>query len=106
MLFFVVHAFVVGATHLHARVEPFVPSFAPPSHSVGGGEKVRDDSDAAGHFQCLLCRLQRSLDADLGGLRPASAAPLSASSRAVDEADPLFLDNSTLAPAGRAPPLT
>ncbi|HEV2764334.1 MAG TPA: hypothetical protein VGV38_15245 [Pyrinomonadaceae bacterium] len=104
LLFFLLHAFVVGATHLHARVEPFVPSFGQAVASVGGGEKARDNSETAAHFQCPLCRLQRGFDSDLEGLRPSSCEPTRATLRVETEAGPLFRNDSTQRPSGRAPP--
>jgi len=103
LLFFVAHAFVVGATHLHAADLLDAPAPPAPGVSVGEHEKYRHP-DANEHVQCLLCRLQRSLVADLEGVRPVAFAPPDASTPVKAHARPLFLNRSTLVPAGRAPP--
>ncbi|HEV2765439.1 MAG TPA: hypothetical protein VGV38_20825, partial [Pyrinomonadaceae bacterium] len=54
LLVFLLHAFVVSATHLHARVEPFVPDFGRSASGAVGGEKAGDNSETAAHFQCPL----------------------------------------------------
>lgn len=103
LLLLVVHAFVVGATHLHAgeRLDARPP--APPGVSVGEHEEYKHHT-ANEHVQCLLCRLQRGLVADLEGVRPFAFAPTPESASAGAQVRPLFLGNSTLAPSGRAPP--
>lgn len=104
MLFFVAHAFVAGATHLHAADRLAAQSLTPPGVSVGEHESYRHERGAGEHVRCLLCRLQRSLVADLEGLRPSAFAPLDASVPARAHARPPFLNNTSLAQPGRAPP--
>ncbi|HYP54464.1 MAG TPA: hypothetical protein VEQ42_13025 [Pyrinomonadaceae bacterium] len=103
MLLLAVHAFVVGATHLHAGDRLQVNALAPPGVSVGEHEDYKHHT-ANEHVRCLLCRLQRGLVADLEGVRPFAFAPSPESALAASPARPLFLDNSTHAPSGRAPP--
>lgn len=104
MLFFVAHAFVAGATHLHAADRLEARPLAPPGVSVGEHEPYRHEREAGEHVRCLLCRLQRSLVADLEGLRPAGFAPLVSSVLVRAQARPPFLDNTSLVASGRAPP--
>jgi hypothetical protein len=97
------HAFVVSATHFH-RARPSAPvAAAGPQLRLPQG--AQEAPPAAGHEQCLLCRLQRNLVTDLQHSTPALQAP---------PAEPLGRSDSSEAPArgahllarsGRAPPL-
>lgn len=104
LLFFIAHAFVVGATHLH-RLD-FAAQVRPDVHASLGADAARDDgADAGGHAQCLLCRLQRNLVADLAAPGLPVAAPLT--QFVGSSVRPLrpFSDATLLSPPGRAPPL-
>jgi hypothetical protein len=104
LLLLVAHAFIVSATHSH-RVRLVEDAL------LSGSAVVQSDSDASAglesgaHAQCLLCRLQRSLIADL--YSPASVYDASLQKFACGEASPTpaHANEAFLLPAGRAPPL-
>lgn len=104
LLLLLAHAFIVSAMHSH-RIR-FDDRASESVHVIAGSHSDGDEGlEANGHAQCLLCRLQRSLIADL--YNPASISAPSLQKFAYGEAltAPAHSNESFLIPAGRAPPL-
>lgn len=97
------HAFVVGATHFHRGWQPAG------AEAVAGERAVRPEgvsrpSLGGGHEQCLLCRLQRNLLADLDPTSPSLGAPRAEAPELSSRCDLSVRQSSLHAPTGRAPP--
>jgi hypothetical protein len=97
------HAFVVSASHFHRGRQPFTAASTREAR-VGLPDAAQSAPLAGGHEQCLLCRLQRNLVADLSHATPTLGAPRAAT----QNPDRLFHAHvrqpALLAPPGRAPP--
>ena len=97
------HAFVVSATHFHPGRQPVALD------SAGGAQAVQladaqTSPPAAGHEQCLLCRLQRNFVSDLQHSAPALDAPRAEALGRVRALDASARQAHLLATPGRAPP--
>ncbi|HEY0077074.1 MAG TPA: hypothetical protein VGB73_00400 [Pyrinomonadaceae bacterium] len=106
LLFVFAHAFVVSATHFHRAGGASADAQTSFTQRASLDTQTRAETDAAsGHAQCLLCRLQRSLTADLDrqSFVPAPPSRKLSDIKAVSTVAPL--SNAYLAPAGRAPPV-
>lgn len=97
------HAFVVGASHFHRVRQPAG------AEALAGGRAVRPEGVSrptlgGGHEQCLLCRLQRNLLADLQPTSPSLGAPCAEALDPRSRSDFRVRQASLHAPTGRAPP--
>lgn len=104
LLLLVGHAFLAGAAHNHlagTQVKAS-PSFASTALGHDGAETGRE---AARHAECLLCRLQRNLVAELDSPASVVAAPPQKFACAGTSPVSFRPHDSLRAPAGRAPPL-
>ena len=104
LLLLVAHAFLVSGTHFH-RVESGGRVFTNLDSTTISHATADAKTDASGHFQCLLCRLQRGFCAELD--RPASIlfADTQGSVRFLSRSLFWLSNIASLAPSGRAPPL-
>jgi hypothetical protein len=97
------HAFIVSASHFHRGPRPTAPA------TVQGAPVVRTEGAqsaplAGGHEQCLLCRLQRNLVAELRHTAPTLCAPTAEALDLGVRSDAYLGQPSHLSPPGRAPP--
>jgi hypothetical protein len=97
------HAFVVSASHFHRGRQPFNAASAREAQ-VGLPDSAQSALLAGGHEQCLLCRLQRNLVADLQHATPTLGAPRAAAQDPERRFDAHLPRPALLAPSGRAPP--
>ena len=100
LLFVFAHAVLAGATHFHRVSRP-----GDAGHASARADSAEDSAAAKGHFQCVLCRLQRQFVSDgrPTGLRVViptadAAKPEAYLSNTKSSAHPLLRQ-------GRAPPL-
>lgn len=104
LLVLVAHAFVISATHNH-RIR--LTEDASPSGQRIAGSGATDERtglESNGHAQCLLCRLQRSLIADLYSPFHVNAPSAGKFARGEAQAASVHANESLRLPAGRAPP--
>ena len=106
LLFVFAHAFVVSATHFHRTGGASSASPESLGQQASLDTQTRAEGEAAnGHTQCLLCRLQRSLTADLDG-HSFVHTPQTRQLSDIEAASTITpLRNAYLVPAGRAPPV-
>jgi hypothetical protein len=97
------HAFVVGATHFHRGWQPADAGAVASARAVRP-EGVSRPSLGGGHEQCLLCRLQRNLLADLEPTSPSLGAPSAEALEPSSRPASCVRQASLHAPTGRAPP--
>ncbi|HLM57579.1 MAG TPA: hypothetical protein VK422_15800 [Pyrinomonadaceae bacterium] len=100
LLFVFAHAVFAGATHFHRVTQP-----GDAGHASARQESAEDSAAAKGHFQCVLCRLQRQLVSD--GRPTGLRVVIPAADAATHEA---YLSDTKSSPhpllrQGRAPPL-
>lgn len=99
------HAFVVSASHFHRGWQPSATAeVAAAGARVVAPQSAQPSPLADGHEQCLLCRLQRHLVADLQHAGPTLGAPRAEALDPDRLAGPHLLSASPHAPPGRAPP--
>jgi hypothetical protein len=95
------HAFVVSATHFH-RSSP-TAAFSQGAQ-VGLPAEAQRAPLAGGHEQCLLCRLQHNLVAELQHAAPTLDAPRAEAHEPGGRPVSYSEVASHLTPPGRAPP--
>lgn len=103
LLLLFAHAFLVSATHLH-RSEPVGPQKAQTQVSLGSGEDFNPASEAGGHAQCLLCRLQRNFITDYHKTSLPAEPPRRKTLACDSSSATTHADRPFSVPAGRAPP--
>ena len=97
------HAFVVSASHFHRGPQPGGAAASGVARAVRPEGALRSPL-AGGHEHCLLCRLQRSLLAELQPSAPTLGAA-GAEARALRSRSDFHVRQASLrAPSGRAPP--
>ncbi|HEV2863153.1 MAG TPA: hypothetical protein VGX48_19205 [Pyrinomonadaceae bacterium] len=100
LLFVFAHAVFAGATHFHRVSGP-----GEAGHAAAREDSAEDSAAAKGHFQCVLCRLQRQFLSDGRPTGPRVVIPTA------DPATPEAYLSDTKSSAhpllrqGRAPPL-
>jgi hypothetical protein len=97
------HAFIVSASHFHRVRQPTTAASAG-EVQVGRPASAQSAPLAGGHEQCLLCRLQRNLVADLQHAAPMPVAPRAVALDPDRRFDAHVRQPALLAPSGRAPP--
>lgn len=104
LLLLFVHAFVVSATHIH-RFERGGALKAQTGVSLGSREDSNPSTEAGGHAQCLLCRLQRNFVTDYHKTTLPAGPPHQKTLASGPSPAFSLVTRPYSVPAGRAPPL-
>jgi hypothetical protein len=97
------HAFIVSASHFH-RGPRLLNAADVQGTRLSLPAEAQPSPLAGGHEQCLLCRLQRNLVAELQHAAPTLDAPRAAALDPDRRSDTHLRPPALLAPSGRAPP--
>lgn len=97
------HAFIVSASHFH-RAPRLATAASARGAQVGLPDAAQRTPLAGGHEQCLLCRLQRHLVAELQHASTSLDAPRFENPVHGSRPDAYIGQTPLLAPPGRAPP--